>query len=148
MASCYEIMRLMLCTRKNIRVMLDYGALKILHIACVAGSYALFLVRGVWMLQGSSRLRERWVRIVPHVVDTLLLASAIGMLIVLRVSPLEFGWLTAKLVALVVYIALGVIALRRGRTRRMRITAWVAAQIVFFYIIAVALTRNPLLLPA
>jgi uncharacterized membrane protein SirB2 len=124
--------------------MLDYGVLKIMHVACVAGSYALFLVRGVWMLQGSSRLRERWVRIVPHVVDTILLASAIGMLIMLRVSPLAFGWLTAKLMALLVYIALGVIALRRGRTRRVRITAWIAAQIVFLYIVGVALTRNPL----
>ena len=126
--------------------MLDYGALKITHVACVIGSYALFVTRGVWMLRDSPMLQQRWVRITPHVVDTTLLASAIGMLIMLRVSPFEFGWLTAKLIALVVYIALGVIALRRGRTRRVRIATWIAAQIVFFYIVGVALTRNPLLL--
>ena len=54
------------------------------------------------------------------------------------------GWLTAKVVGLLFYIGLGTVALKRGRTRRARIAAWLAAQAVFFYIVAVALTRNPL----
>jgi len=124
--------------------MLDHTIVKIVHVACVIGSYALFLTRGVWMLQDSPRLQQRWVRIAPHVVDTFLLASAIAMLIMMRQSPFAFDWLTAKLIALVVYIVLGTIALKRGRTRRMRITAWIAAQAVFLYIIGVAFTKNPL----
>jgi uncharacterized membrane protein SirB2 len=126
--------------------MLEFDALKLVHVACVIGSYALFLTRGVWMMQESPQLQARWVRIAPHVVDTLLLASAIAMLILMRQSPFAVGWLTAKLVALILYIVLGVIALRGGRTRGVRISAWIAAQAVFFYIVGVALTKTPLVL--
>ncbi len=77
-------------------------------------------------------------------VDSALLASAIAMAVTTRQYPLVAEWLTAKVVALAGYIALGMIALKSGRTRGVRITAWLAAQTVFFYIVAVALTRNPL----
>ena len=124
--------------------MTAYPALKALHVACVAASYALFFTRGVWMARQSAMLQRRWVKVAPHVVDTVLLASAIALAVTIRQYPFVSSWLTAKVVGLLVYIGLGMIALGRGRTRRTRIAAWVAAQIVFFYIVAVALTRNPL----
>lgn len=76
--------------------------------------------------------------------DTALLASAIVLAVMLQQYPFAQGWLTAKVIGLMVYIGLGTIALRRGKTRCARIAAWLAAQAVFFYIVAVALTRNPL----
>jgi uncharacterized membrane protein SirB2 len=121
-----------------------YLALKYLHVACVVLSYALFLVRGVWAMRSSPLLVQRWVRIVPHVVDTVLLASAIALAILIRQYPFAAPWLTAKVIGLVIYIGLGVIALKRGRTRRVRVVAWFAAQLVFFYIVAVAINKNPL----
>lgn len=123
---------------------MDYVSLKITHLSCVAISYALFVVRGVWMMRGSELLQRRWVRIVPHVVDTVLLASAIALAITLHQYPLTHGWLTAKVAALLVYIGLGMIALKYGKTRGTRIMAWIAAQVVFAYIVAVALMRSPL----
>jgi uncharacterized membrane protein SirB2 len=126
---------------------MDYTILKSVHIGTVVASYALFVLRGVWMMRQSARLYEGWVRIVPHVVDTVLLASAIALAVMLRQSPLASGWLMAKVIALVVYIVLGTIALKRGRSRAIRITAWIAAQAVFLYIVCVAVTRNPLPLP-
>ncbi len=123
---------------------MDYAALKFTHVSCVAVSYALFVVRGVWMMRGSALLQQRWVKIVPHVVDTLLLTSAIAMAVMIRQYPLVAPWLTAKVIGLVIYIALGMVALKRGKTKSARITAWIAAQAVFAYIVAVALTRNPL----
>jgi uncharacterized membrane protein SirB2 len=96
------------------------------------------------MIRGSPRLASRWVRIVPHVVDTLLLASAVALAVLLRQNPLVQPWLAAKLIALGAYIGLGTVALKRGRTPRIRIVAWIAAQAVFVYIVCVALTRNPL----
>jgi uncharacterized membrane protein SirB2 len=108
----------------------------------------LFFVRGVWMMRSPVRLNARWVKIVPHVVDTLLLASAVTMAVMIRQYPLVVPWLTAKLFALLAYIVLGTIALTCGRTRRARVAAWLAAQVVFFYMVAVALTRNPLPWPA
>ena len=123
---------------------MDYSALKSVHVACVAASYTLFLVRGVWMMQDSTLLARRWVRIVPHVIDTVLLASAIAMAVMIRQYPFAAPWLTAKVVGLVVYIGLGTVALKRGRTKRMRIVAWIAAQIVFLYIVSVAVLKRPL----
>ncbi len=123
---------------------LDYAMVKTIHVGAVATSYALFLLRGVWMMSDSALLQARWVRIVPHVVDTVLLASAVALAIMSRQYPLDSGWLTAKVVALVLYIALGTIALKRGRSKRVRVAAWVAAQVVFIYIVMVAYTRDPL----
>ena len=123
---------------------MDYGSIKFIHVGCVATSYALFVARGVWMLRESAMLQWRWVKIVPHVVDTVLLASAIALAVISHQYPLTNDWLTAKVVGLLIYIGLGTLALKRGRTRRARMAAWLAAQAVFFYIVAVALTRQPL----
>lgn len=123
---------------------MDYTALKIIHVSCVAVSFALFFGRGLLMLADSPRLNARLLRIAPHVNDTLLLASAIWMAVITRQYPFAESWLTAKLVALVVYIGVGMIALSRGRTKRTRAVAWSVALLVFAYIVGVALSRNPL----
>ncbi len=104
----------------------------------------LFFVRGVWMMRGSASLQRCWVKIVPHAVDTLLLASAVAMAVMIHQYPFVAPWITAKVLALIAYIGLGMIALKCGKTRHVRIAAWFAAQAVFFYIVAVALTRSPL----
>lgn len=140
---------------------MDYTALKTLHLATIVITLTLFVLRGVWMMADSPRLQARWVRIVPHVNDTVLLASGFGLAIMLGQYPLVNGWLTAKLFALIVYIVLGTVALKdsdplraearvepyalkRGRTRRTRIAAWIAALVVFGYIVAVAVAHNPM----
>ncbi|MDD5181064.1 MAG: SirB2 family protein [Gallionellaceae bacterium] len=117
---------------------------KTIHVTCVAASYILFFLRGVWLMQGSPMLRQRWVKIVPHVTDTLLLVSAITLAIGIRQYPGVDAWLTAKVTGLLFYIGFGMVAFRFGKTLRARIAAWVAAQLVFFYIVATALTHNPL----
>lgn len=123
---------------------MPYIALKHLHLTFVVLSGLLFLVRGIWMLRDSARLQQRWVRIAPHIVDTLLLASAIGLAVVSQQYPGQMPWLTAKVVALVAYIVLGTVALKRGRTRQTRVLAFVGALAAFAYIVAVAFTKNPL----
>jgi uncharacterized membrane protein SirB2 len=118
--------------------------IKYLHISFVSFSYILFFLRGVWMLRASPLLQQRWIKILPHIVDTGLLLSAITLAIQLSISPLAAPWLMAKIIALLVYILLGTIAIKRGKTKNIRIVAWLAAQLVFFYIAAVAITHNPL----
>ena len=122
---------------------MDYLALKSVHVSSVAASYVLFFTRGVWMMRAPHMLARRWVRIVPHVIDTILLASAIALAVAIRQYPFVAGWLTAKVIGLVVYIVLGTIALKRGRSKGVRVTAWLAAQAVFAYIVAVAVSHNP-----
>lgn len=124
---------------------MDYLLIKQVHVACVALSYAGFFVRGIGMMRDAAWLRRGWVRVAPHVVDTLLLASAIALAVMLKQYPLAHAWLTAKVVALALYIGLGMLALKPGRARPQRITAWIAAQLVFIYIVAVAVTRNALI---
>ncbi len=123
---------------------MDYIAIKHLHMTCAALSGSLFLLRGIWMLGESTMLQRRWVNLVPHVIDTLLLTSALIMVIWSRQYPFVQPWLGAKLLALLVYIALGAIALKRGKTKTVRVYAFIGALVVFAYIGAVALTKQVL----
>ncbi len=118
--------------------------LKFFHVTCAIVSIAGFALRGYWAIRADPRLQKPLVRVAPHVVDTLLLASAIGMLVVWRISPFALPWLSAKIIALLVYIALGMLCLRHARTRRTRLAAYVAALAVAFYILGVALSHSPL----
>lgn len=122
---------------------MTYLVLKNVHVACVVTTIVLFLVRGAWMIQGTLRDKGRWVRILPHVIDTILLASAIAMVILLGQYPWIAGWLAAKVTGLVVYILLGTVALKRGRTLPVRSTAFAGALATFGYVVSVALTRDP-----
>lgn len=121
---------------------MDYLTLKHVHMGCAAASGSFFLLRGVWMLRESPQLQQRWVRIAPHIVDTLLLASAIALAVWSGQYPGVRGWLSAKLIALLGYIVLGAIALKRGRSKSVRTAALVGALALFGYIVAVAVTRQ------
>ncbi len=89
-------------------------------------------------------LRRKLVRILPHIIDTILLASAIALLFRIQQYPFSHQWLTAKVVALVAYIILGTYALKRGGTKKVRIRALIGAYAVFFYMLGVALSHDPL----
>ncbi len=123
---------------------MSYLFLKHLHLTAVGLSIILFLLRSGWMLIDSPSLTKRWVRIVPHIIDTILLLSAIGLTIVLSQYPIAEHWLTAKVVGLIAYIVLGTIALKRGKTKSTRIVALAGALVCLGYIVGVALTHNPL----
>jgi uncharacterized membrane protein SirB2 len=116
--------------------------LKHIHVTFVALSFAGFFIRGLWMLKDSPLLKQRWVRISPQVVDTVLLVSAIVLAVQLRFSPMEQPWLMAKIVALVAYIGVGLVALRLGRSRRIRLVAWLFGMALFLYIVSVAFTKS------
>jgi len=120
-----------------------YLIAKSVHVACVVLSLAGFVARGMLMLSGSPLLQARALRLWPHVVDTLLLASAVWLAVLLDQYPFASAWITAKVSGLLAYIALGTYALRRGPTLRQRAAAFVAALIAAAYIVAVALTRDP-----
>jgi len=122
----------------------DYAGLKTIHQAAVALSLAGFFVRGVGSLRASEWVRGRLAKTVPHIVDTVLLLSALALAWSLRLAPSTAPWLTAKIIGLLVYIALGTIALRPTRPIRQRALAWVAALLTFSWIASVAISKNPL----
>ena len=106
---------------------LDYATIKLVHQSAVALSVSGFLVRGMASFVGAGWVRSRAARSLPHVVDTVLLLSALTLAWMLRLTPGSAPWLLAKVVGLVVYVGLGVVALRPGRALAVRATAWVAA---------------------
>ena len=125
---------------------MSFATIKIIHIICMILSYILFSLRGIWMIQGSSLLRLKWVKVLPHVIDTILLTSAITLVAMIQQYPGFNIWISVKIGALLLYILLGMMAFRFGKTRKIKIISWILAQIVFFYIVLVALTKNPTLI--
>lgn len=118
-----------------------YSVVLKIHLITVAVSLLGFLLRGVWMMIDSRLLQARLTRILPHVVDTVLLTAGVYLAYTAAINPLEQYWLGAKIIALLVYIALGTVALKRGRTKPIRIVAWLLALGVFAYMLAVAHSR-------
>jgi uncharacterized membrane protein SirB2 len=122
---------------------MTYLVIKSLHMLTAVATISGFLIRGYWMMTGSDRLQLKLVRIAPHIVDTIFLASGIALVSLMNLNAFSQPWLLAKFAGLVAYIVLGVFALRRGPTMQIRIVAFVGAIAVFAYIIGVALTKSP-----
>jgi uncharacterized membrane protein SirB2 len=121
---------------------MSYTLLKHLHVTCVVISATLFFVRGLLMLWRPQMLRARWARTLPHTNDAVLLLAAIGMLVTAQMNPLAQPWLATKLAALLLYIGLGMVAMRFGRSRGVRLAAWLAALAVLSWMIAMARTKQ------
>lgn len=120
-----------------------YYTIKNLHVAFVVLSISGFLLRGVWMLTGNPLLQHRVTRALPHVIDTLLLVTALVAAAMIAQYPFVAGWVTAKVLGLLAYIVLGTIALKRGRTITVRVLALLGALATYAWIASVAMTKNP-----
>ena len=123
--------------------MTSFDVLKLVHVSCALFSVIGFVVRGYWMVSANPMLQHPAAKTLPHIIDTFLLATAVAMLVSWRVSPLQVDWLSAKLCALLVYIALGMVAMRFGKTLRVRFVAWLLALSTACYIISVAYLKTP-----
>ncbi len=123
---------------------MDYAALKTLHQSAVALSAAGFFARGLGALAGAGWVRSRPARTLPHLVDTVLLLSALALAWTLRLTPAEAPWLLAKIIGLLAYIGLGLLALKPGRPLALCATAWAAALATLGWIVSVAITKQPL----
>ncbi len=115
---------------------------KIIHIVCALASGLLFGLRVWWKLKYPEYLRSRLVRVLPHLIDSLLLGSALVMVLMLHQYPLTHDWLTAKVVALLLYIVLGILLFRGAHDIKRIIILWLAAVGVYAYIVGVAVTHN------
>jgi len=119
-----------------------YLALKLAHITAAILTISGFALRGFWMLTDSANLDRRIVKIAPHIVDSVFLLSGIGLIWILRLPVMSQPWLMAKLLALVLYVLLGTVALRRGKTKRTRTIALLLAILTFAYIAGAAMNKS------
>ena len=120
------------------------GIIKLIHVSFAMMAIIGFVSRGLLMMLESPLMQARWVKTIPHFIDSALLISALVLAIQLGFTPTNSPWLAAKLVALVFYIVFGTIALRRGRTKQVRVFFFLAALLAFTYIVSVAITKSPL----
>lgn len=121
---------------------MTYMALKHLHMTAAGLSILFFIIRAFWSVSGSSCLQNRFVRIAPHVIDTVLLVCGLALAGMLGAAANQ-PWLLTKIVLLVVYIVVGSYAIKRGKTASSRGVAALIAIAIFAYIVGVALNRSP-----
>ncbi|GEA07703.1 SirB family protein [Alteromonas sp. KUL42] len=121
-----------------------YMMAKHLHLTAVALSILFFVFRFIWSQFDAQALSKKWVKILPHVIDTILLASAIWLCVILSQYPFANAWLTFKLIGVVLYIVLGLFALKRAKSTVGRWAFFVAALAVLMATAMVAVTKQPL----
>lgn len=121
-----------------------YMQLRHTHMALAAVSVAIFTVRGLLMLAESRHVQAPWLKYPSYLVDTCLLTAALILTTIIHQYPFQTGWLTMKVVLLVIYVVLGAVALKRGRTRAIRVTAFVAALLTVGFLFTVARAHHPL----
>jgi uncharacterized membrane protein SirB2 len=120
-----------------------YPQIKLTHILAVSASGGLFALRGIAMLCGARWYMAAPLRYLSYTIDTVLLTAALMLVTILHQYPFVQSWLTAKVLLLVVYVVLGSYALKRGSTRAVRAWAFVAAILVFAFIVSVGLAHDP-----
>lgn len=121
-----------------------YALIKHLHVTAATLSILFFMLRAWWSVREAAVLRARWVRVAPHLIDTSLLVLGLLLMVMLSAWPHQHPWLAAKLIALLAYIGLGTVAIKRGRTPRTRAVAALAAVATFAYMLGAAIRHSPL----
>lgn len=117
--------------------------IRYVHVGCAALTLLFFTGRGIAMLRSPEITRRKWVRRTAEGIDTLLLFTGIALIYLTSQNPWQDAWLAAKMSALLGYILLGMVAFHWAKALPLRMAAWAGALVVFAYMVAVALTRNP-----
>jgi len=116
--------------------------IKLIHMSTAFISISFFLIRGFWVFNNSSMMSKKWVKILPHVNDTVLLITATLLALSVQQYPFVDGWLTAKFTALIIYIVFGMFALKRAKEMKNKVVFFVLTLVTFSYIVGVALNRS------
>ena len=116
--------------------------IKLIHMGTAFISISFFIVRGFWVFNHSSMMNKKWVKILPHINDTVLLITAIMLAVSIQQYPFTHDWVTAKLIALLLYIVFGMFALKRAKELNNKVVFFILSLLMFGYIVGVALTRT------
>ncbi|SHH36160.1 SirB2 family protein [Ferrimonas marina] len=125
---------------------MPYVALKHIHLTLIGASVGLFILRFVLLMLQSGVLQRKWAKVLPHVIDTLLLLSGVALIMATGWNPIRDPWLTEKMLALVAYIILGVITFKAQRGTLFRVFAFLGSLGWVYYMFVLAQTKTPLLL--
>ena len=124
---------------------MSYMALKHAHMMFALISIVLFMLRAWLAVPSPARIKSKVLKVLPHIIDTLLLILGVWLAVMMKYNPMgNSPWLAAKIIGLVLYIIVGTIAIKRGKTARQRLIATLAAIVIFAYIYGAAVTKSPL----
>jgi uncharacterized membrane protein SirB2 len=115
-------------------------------LTAIAISVVLFFLRFYWLQRSSGMLQKKWVKVVPHIVDTVLLSSAAVLCFLIAQYPFVHGWITEKFIAVILYIVMGLIALKLGKTKRVQWIAFVGGIFWLMLIGKLAVLKQPFFL--
>jgi len=121
-----------------------YLIIKNIHMAFATLTIIGFLLRGYWRISGSSFYKSRAMKVVPHAIDAMFLATGIWLIVILNLNPMQHPWLLAKFLTLFAYVGLGMIAFRFGRTPEIRLIAFVGAVASFAFVVGAAVAKSPM----
>jgi uncharacterized membrane protein SirB2 len=121
-----------------------YLIIKNIHVTFATLTIVGFVLRGYWRISGSNLHQHRAIKIVPHTVDALFLATGIWLVMMLNINPVQHPWLLAKFAAIFAYVGLGMVAFRFGRTPQIRSLAFVGAVASFAFVVGAALIKSPM----
>ena len=121
-----------------------YLIVKYIHMAFATLTIIGFLLRGYWRISGSNLHQNRAMKVVPHAIDAMFLATGVWLIVMLKLNPMQHPWLLAKFVALFAYVGLGMVAFRFGRTPAIRLIAFVGAVASFAFVVGAAIVKSPL----
>ncbi|GMM70386.1 SirB2 family protein [Alteromonas gracilis] len=121
-----------------------YMMAKHLHLTAVGLSILFFIFRFVWSQLDANALSKKWVKILPHIIDTVLLGSAVWLCIILSQYPFVNAWLTFKVIGVILYIVFGLFALKKAKTTSSKWAFFIAAIGVLMATAMVAVTKQPL----
>lgn len=119
---------------------------KHIHMTLAVISVLLFTLRFTWLLLNSELLQRKWVKIAPHIIDTLLLVIGVAMAVKLAINPMEQLWLAEKLIAVIAYIFTGYYTLKLARNRMMQIFGYLGAMGWVMLVVRLAMTKEALFL--
>jgi uncharacterized membrane protein SirB2 len=120
-----------------------YAEVKLAHMVFAAGSIGLFTLRGVFSVLAANPLPQRIWKVLPHIVDTLLLTMGVWLAVLLQLNPLHVTWLGVKILCVIAYILLGVLAFRLSRPRWLRVSLFGTAILLFAFIVSIAVLQDP-----
>lgn len=116
--------------------------IKDIHMSTAFISISFFMLRALWVFKGSQMMKQKWVKILPHINDSILLITAVLLVISVKQYPFVDAWLTAKFFALIVYIGLGMFALKHAKEMKHKVMFFVLSLLTFSYMVGVALTKS------
>lgn len=122
-----------------------YAAVKHIHLTAIALSVLLFLLRFLWTIRGSQMLQKKWVKVLPHIVDTFLVLSAATLCVLISQYPFVTPWVTEKLLGLLMYLFMVALALKIAKTGLMRAVGLIGALSWLAFTALVAISKQPIL---